>query len=286
MQQIANTQQAAAWNGDVGTHWAEHADRYDTLVSGFNEALFAAAAIGAREHVLDVGCGNGQTTRLAARHATLGHAVGIDISAPMLARARASATQEDLRNITFVQGDAQVYPFQPGTFDVAISRGGVMFFADHVAAFANIGRALRSGGRLAFITPQPADPQSESARVFRAFGAAVQAHPNNGNAEADELERAMFSLADPDRIHTLLTAAGFQDVIVTAVAAPVYWGRDASDAAAFFLAMSRNRLRLASLDEAVREQVRHDIRLALQRYETAEGVSLPGAVWLVRAVRP
>jgi SAM-dependent methyltransferase len=288
MQQISNTQQAADWNGEVGKHWAENADRYDGLVRGLNDALFAAAAIGERDRVLDIGCGNGQTTRLVARLASLGQAVGIDISAPMLERARLDAVREDIANVAFVQGDAQVYPFEPDAYDVAISRGGVMFFADHVAAFVNLRRALRPAGRFAFISPQPAGPQSESARVFRAIGAATHGQQPTGNEQAEELERerAMFSLTDPGRIHHVLDEAGFQEVSVTPVEAPVYWGRDASDAAEFACTMTLNRLRLAGLEDSVREQVRNDVRLALRPYETADGVSVPGAVWLVRAVRP
>ncbi|MGP3913217.1 class I SAM-dependent methyltransferase [Nonomuraea sp. 10N515B] len=101
--------------------------------------------------MLDVGCGTGQTTRLAARTAPHGHALGVDLSEPMLARARATAIAEGITNLRFEQGDAQVHPFPEGGFDVAISRGGIMFFADPVAAFANIGRALRPSGRLAFV---------------------------------------------------------------------------------------------------------------------------------------
>lgn len=162
MTQIANFDQARAWNGAVGNHWASHRERYDTLVSGLNAALFDAAAITAGERVLDVGCGAGATTRIAGRLAAHGHAVGVDISAPLLDLARATTTVEGVTNVAYEFADAQTHPFPPAGYDVLISRGGVMFFADHVAAFRNLARSLRPGGRLAFVCPQPAGPEGRS----------------------------------------------------------------------------------------------------------------------------
>lgn len=109
------------------------------------------------------GCGSGQTTRVAARLAPQGSVVDVDISRPLIERARAST---DNARIVYELGDAQTHPFPPAGYDVAISRGGVMFFADHAAAFAHIGHALRPGGRLAFICPQPAAPDGEEARTL------------------------------------------------------------------------------------------------------------------------
>src|SRR5437868_8210667 len=151
MQEIVNTHQAEAWNGYEGAHWAEQHGRYDTANEGFNGPLLRAAAIVEGERVLDLGCGSGQLTRIAAREAGSGRALGVDLSVPMLARARASAEAEGVGNVRFIQGDVQVHPFAEGEFDVALSRFGIMFFGDPVAAFSNVGRALRSGGRLAFV---------------------------------------------------------------------------------------------------------------------------------------
>jgi SAM-dependent methyltransferase len=130
---IVNTAQAEAWNGYEGEHWAANDDRYDTINSGFNEPLLDVAGIGDTGRVLDVGCGDGKLTRLAARRARNGQVTGLDLSGPMLARALARAAEEGTGNVTFRQGDAQVYPLPPGGFDVAVSRFGVMFFADPVA---------------------------------------------------------------------------------------------------------------------------------------------------------
>ncbi|MGW6535506.1 class I SAM-dependent methyltransferase [Streptomyces sp. NPDC055051] len=278
MQQIANDRQAQAWNGPEGAHWADHHDRFDRLNSGFDDALFAAAAIGESDRVLDIGCGTGQTTRRAARRAGSGRAVGVDISAPMLERARALAAEEGILNAVFEQGDAEVHPFPPGGTDVAISRGGVMFFADHAAAFSNIGRALRPGGRLAFICPSMPDPHRESAQVFAPANALMR--------EPSPAARGMMSLSDPARVHEVLTAAGFADVTTTPVEGLVHWGRDAADAADFFFAMSPVRFNLDSLPAEVIAAVREEVTTALRRHETPEGVRLGGAVWLTTATRP
>src|SRR2546429_9526812 len=115
-----NPAQSKAWNGYEGDHWAGHSDRYDAVNSGFNEPLLAAGRVGAGDRVLDIGCGNGQLTRWAARRA--GVATGVDLSGPMLARARERAKAEGVENISFEQGDVQVFPFPDAAFDVAMSR--------------------------------------------------------------------------------------------------------------------------------------------------------------------
>lgn len=160
MHEVVNTHQAEAWNGYEGRHWAEHQARYDEVNSGFNEVLLDAADIGPHDRMLDIDCGNGQVTRLAAARGS--GAVGIDLSAPMLARARLSAVAEGVGDVVFEQGDAQVHPFPAGAFDVALSRFGVMFFTDPVAA---LGWDPAPGhGPLSMADPDEVD------RVLRAAG--------------------------------------------------------------------------------------------------------------------
>ncbi|WP_030544316.1 class I SAM-dependent methyltransferase [Streptomyces albus] len=278
MRRIANTQQAEAWNGPEGVHWADNADSFDMLNSGFNDALFEAAAIGAHDRVLDVGCGTGQTTRLAARRAASGQAVGLDISAPMVERARAVTAAEGIANAVFEQGDAQVHPFPSGHYDVAVSRGGVMFFTDHTVAFTNIGRALRPGGRLAFICPQMPSPDGDSARVFAPVNALL--------AQPSPAQRGMMSLSDPARVREVLTAAGFAGVTVTSVEGPVNWGRNADEAVDFYFTMGPVRHNLEKKPEETVREARDRVRAALRPYETPDGVRLRGAVWLAAATRP
>jgi ubiquinone/menaquinone biosynthesis C-methylase UbiE len=127
---------------------------YDAELRRHNEVLRRASGVQFRDHVLDIGCGTGQTTRQAARTARAGTALGVDVSAPKIERARELARVEQLRNVTFERADAQVYRFPQEHFDLAISRFGTMFFDDPATAFANIGRALRPAGRLVMIVWQ------------------------------------------------------------------------------------------------------------------------------------
>src|SRR5438477_2817253 len=123
----ANVEQLRAWDGDEGAYWADHPDYFDRSVAVYHERLLTTAAIGERDRVLDVGCGTGQTTRDAARAASAGSALGVDLSSRMLDDARRRATEEGVANVTFAQADAQIHAFDPGAYDVAISRTAAMF---------------------------------------------------------------------------------------------------------------------------------------------------------------
>jgi SAM-dependent methyltransferase len=274
---IANARQAEAWNGWEGAHWAQNRARYNAIVGAFNNDLFRIAAIAPDDRVLDVGCGTGHVTLLAARQAGRGHVVGVDLSAPMLARARADAAAQGIANVRFEQGDAQVHPFPDAGFDVAISRGGVMFFEDAVAAFANILRGLRPGGRLVFIGPQGGGPDSDYARATGALKPLLRA--------PSPASRGMGSLVDPARIREVLEAAGFTGIRIKPVTAPMDYGRDAADAAEFILGQGPVRTNLAGLDPDVVARTREQLRAGLEAFETPEGVRISGAVWLVDATR-
>ncbi|MFJ9930171.1 class I SAM-dependent methyltransferase [Streptomyces misionensis] len=281
MPDVVNSQQEKAWNGPEGTHWAHHQDRWNAVNEGFDEPLLDAAAIGAAHRVLDLGCGSGQTTRLAALRAPGGGALGLDLSGPMLAEARARARREGIANVSFVQGDAQVHPFEPGAFDVAISRYGVMFFADPVAAFGNIGRALRPGGRLAFVCP---------ADISLSGGAAALASLGDvlplGGFGTPGLP-GMFSLSAPDRVRAVLTAAGFTGVAAGPVRAYETWGHGAEDAAEFMLGTGPGRHLLAQVGAAEQDRARRALADRLRAHEADDGtVRLPSTSWLVTADRP
>jgi SAM-dependent methyltransferase len=152
----ANHEQWRAWDGTEGAYWAADADEFDRSVARYTGPFLDVAGIAPGEGVLDIGCGTGGTTRAAAGRAPGGAAVGIDLSAVMLDVARREADQAGLTSVRFVHGDAQVHPFDAGSFDVAISRSGAMFFADPVQAFRNIARALVPRGRLVLLVWQSA----------------------------------------------------------------------------------------------------------------------------------
>jgi ubiquinone/menaquinone biosynthesis C-methylase UbiE len=127
---------------------------YDAELRRHNQVLRRACGVRLHDHVLDIGCGTGQTTREAARTAQAGSALGVDISAPAIAHARELAWAEGLRNVAFECANAQVHRFPQEHFDLAISRFGTMFFDDPVATLTNIRRALRPAGRLVMMVWQ------------------------------------------------------------------------------------------------------------------------------------
>jgi SAM-dependent methyltransferase len=279
--EVVNTEQSQAWNGPEGSHWARHQDRWNAVNGGFDEPLLNAAAITASHRVLDLGCGSGQTTRLAALRAPRGHALGLDLSGPMLAEARARALREGIANASFAHGDAQVHPFEAGAFDAAISRYGVMFFADPVAAFANVGRALMPGGRLAFICPADAELN----------GWALAMASLRDILPVGEFGRpglpGMFSLADQERIRDILTAAGFTAVTVNHALADGEWGQGAEDAADFLLNTGPGRSLMEQSDARTRARARRTLIGHLHAHEAADGtVRLRSTSWLVTADRP
>jgi SAM-dependent methyltransferase len=275
---IVNTAQAQAWNGYEGEHWAAHDDRYDAVNSGFNELLLEAAAIGERDQVLDVGCGNGQLTRLAARRARFGHASGVDLSGPMLTRARARAEAENVPNVSFEQGDVQVHPFPEGAFNVALSRFGVMFFADPVAAFANIGRALHPTGRLAFLCMT----ELAGTDLGAVFGAMEPYLPRpTGPAGSGPT-----SFADPARTRSVLAGAGLQDITCTHVEADQIWGRDIADAAEFITGWGPVRYHMEQAGPDAAAHARDALTAALRSFAEPGAVRMRGTAWLVTAVAP
>ncbi|SHK87597.1 Ubiquinone/menaquinone biosynthesis C-methylase UbiE [Pseudonocardia thermophila] len=273
----ANEGQLAAWDGPEGAYWAAHADRYDKAVAAYHGPLLDAAAIGAAEHVLDIGCGTGQTTRDAARTATGGAALGVDLSSRMLEVARARAAADGQVNAAFEQADAQVHPFVPGSFDVAVSRTGAMFFADPVAAFTNVAGALRPGGRLALLTWQPLEANEWLPAFAGALAAGRELPVPPPGAPGP------FALAEPDRVRSVLTAAGFAQITLDPLVAEMWFGEDGDDAARFVL--GQLAWMLDGVDDETRARAEAALRSTTAAHETADGVRFGSAAWLIRAVR-
>ncbi|MGH9244670.1 MAG: class I SAM-dependent methyltransferase [Acidimicrobiales bacterium] len=221
--QVANTEQAREWNTTEGEHWVAHQERYDRMLGAFGDRLLEAAAIQPTDAVMDVGCGCGATTRAAARQAGEGEALGVDLSAPMLTLARQLAADEALANVRFEQADAQVHRFDPARYSAAISRFGVMFFADPVAAFANIAAALEPDGRLVF-TCWRAALDNEWIMVPAAAALQYVPLPDLG----DESQPGPFSLARPERVRQVLEGAGHTVESVDSLDVPLRLGADAT----------------------------------------------------------
>jgi len=273
----SNTNQLTAWDGNQGAYWADRADRFDEGVAAYHGQFLAAAAIEPTAAVLDIGCGNGQTTRDAARLASAGSALGVDLSSRMIAIARARAEREQVANVAFEQVDAQVHPFPEQAFDVAISRHGSMFFGDPVAAFGNIGRALRPGARLTLLTWQPL-ARNEWISTFRT------AFANGRELPAMQTDApGPMALSDPDRVRDLLTSAGFTSVELRGLSEPMYFGRDVDDACRFVA--GQFTWLTADLDDDTRARVLDGLRANLADHQTDRGVLYDSATWLVQARR-
>jgi SAM-dependent methyltransferase len=276
--EIVNVDQAKAWDGPEGAYWATHQERFDTAIQRHHVRLMEAAAIAPGEAVLDIGCGNGLTSRDAARAAgPRGSVLAVDLSGPMLGRAEQVAKDEGLDTIRFEQADAQIHPFDAGAFDVVISRFGVMFFADPVAAFTNIASAVRSGGRLAMLVWQPV-AENEWITVMRdalAMGRNLPMPPAGAPGP--------FALADTDYTRRLLTEAGFTDVAFASSEQPFYNGSDTDDAFGFASGMAPAKAMLADLNEPTRAEALGRLRAAIAAHETPDGVVYRSASWVVTA---
>lgn len=285
-----NAAQVEVWNGENGRHWVQYRERREAQLRNFSPHLFAAARIGTDARVLDVGCGCGGTTVRAATLAADGHALGVDLSAPMLAEARRSAAADGVTNLTFEQADVQVHPFAPAAFDVAISRLGVMFFADPGRAFGNIARALRPDGRLVFVCWREQAANEFYTLPRRALAPHLEPSPGGAGAGAGQGQgqgqaSGPFSLADPDVVRAILTAAGFAAVDFQAVAEPMWVGADVEDAVTYQLTSPTSRAAFTAADEPARERARSALREALATRLTPRGVELSGSAWVVTAHR-
>jgi SAM-dependent methyltransferase len=277
---VANVEQAEEWDGREGDHWVQHADRYDALSQRITPHLLDAAAVGAADRVFDVGCGCGLTTRAAAYAASAGSVLGVDLSAAMLHEAERRARAEGLTNVRFEQGDVQVHTFSPAAFDLAMSRFGVMFFEDPVAAFANVASAIRPGGRLVFLCWQDL-PLNDWIMVPAGAALSYVPFPDLGPEGAP----GPFSLADPDRTRRVLTDAGFEHVELNEVTEQVLLGDTAADATEFLQGTGMARLLFEGADAETERKAIAAVRGVLEAHEQPEGVWLDSAAWLVAATR-
>lgn len=253
---------------------------YDAELRRYNEVLRRAVAVQPHHHVLDIGCGAGQTTRDAARAAREGSALGVDVSAPAFDRARELARAEGLDNVTFELADAQVHRFPLERFDLAMSRFGTMFFADPVTAFANIGRALRPGGRLVMLVWQAPEHNEWDVAIRRAL-----AEPETPLAP-DPAGPDAFSLSDPSAVREILKTAGFADIAITDVREPVYYGPNLDAALDWVRGFTCTNEALKRLDPAAATRATGRLRDMLAAHLTDDGICFDSRAWTVTAHHP
>lgn len=271
-----NTEQARAWDGDEGAYWAAHHGTFESSLERYQPPFLDAAAIRPIDQVLDVGCGTGVSARAAAALASRGHVLGVDLSSEMIHVARALAAQSAITNVSFLHADAQVHPFEPGLFDVVISRTGAMFFGDPHAAFENLGRCMKRDGRLVLLTWQRAEMQEWACAFTEALTGRTPSNPAPDRP-------GPFSLSDADHVRGLLERAGFDRVALTPVREATTYGRSVDEAHRFLLGLlgwmieGQDPVRRAASVEA--------LRTALAAHETADGVHFGSAAWLITARR-
>ncbi|WP_434444969.1 class I SAM-dependent methyltransferase [Lentzea sp. E54] len=265
-----NSAQAEWWNA-AGQGWANVQDIVDLMLRPFQDLLVQAALERPRERVLDVGCGTGSVTR-AISEATGAPCVGIDISETMLAAARAHG------KVRFIRADAQVHEFDE-SFDLIVSRFGVMFFDDPAAAFRNLLRASAPGGELCFITWRTADENPFTATATKAAAALVPDAP-----VPDPDGPGPFSLADPGRTREILEKGGWGGVDIR----PVDEIRALPEK---FLVPYLSNLgpiahALRKAEESERPRIMESVRGAFDDFVHGDEVRIPGACWQVTASAP
>ena len=269
-----NEEQVAYWNEQAGRVWVEAQERLDHMLAPLSQLALDQAAAEAGERVIDVGCGCGDTAIAMARN---GAAVwGIDISAPMLERAKARAAGLD--NVAFSVADASGQAYTPD-HQLVFSRFGVMFFDDPVAAFSNIRRALTPDGRLVFVCWQAAGANE----WLSVAGRAIAPHLPAPAEPPDPRAPGPFAFAEPDYVTDLLQQAGYSDIDVAAVGPTLHVADNLDQAMEFQSRIGPVARVIAELDAAARERALADARAALAERLTGDGINLASAAWIVSA---
>jgi SAM-dependent methyltransferase len=274
-----NADQIAYWNGPGGQRWADRQQTQDIVLGPVADALFDRAKVKAGERIIDVGCGAGATTiALAEKVGPAGHVLGIDISAPMLARARQVARKG--MPLEFMLADATVYKFESASFDLLASRFGVMFFAEPALSFANMRKALKSSGRLAFACWR--EPRDNP--FFMAPLQAVYKHvPKLPQPGPDD--PGPFSFASEARVNRILSEAGFTGIEMEPcdLSLDVAVGRGLDAAVQGALEIGPASRALADHPPEVRAAAANSIREALASFAKGQAVPLPASIWIVTA---
>jgi SAM-dependent methyltransferase len=273
-----NTEMIRYWNETSGPKWVARMQQLDAQLAALGELALERARPLPGERVLDVGCGCGHTVlQLAERVGPVGRVLGIDISAPMLARA--AERTRDLPQVDLLEADAQLQHFEGG-FDLVFSRFGVMFFQDPVAAFANLRRALAPGGRLTFICWD----QIAKNPWMRVPLMAMAAHVPLPEPPAPGAP-GPFAFADPERVRGILVDAGFANVELQArdVHLEVGGGVGLDDAVDFLLSVGPASQALREVDAATRAAVAGAVREAIAPFTLDAGVAMDAAVWICSA---
>jgi SAM-dependent methyltransferase len=274
-----NADQIAYWNGPGGQRWAARQASQDIVLAPVADALIDRADVKPGERIVDVGCGAGATTvAFAQKVGPSGHVMGIDISGPMLARARENLPAG--LSAEFVLADATIYPFEPARFDLLASRFGVMFFADPARSFANLHKAMRPSGRLAFACWR--EPRENP--FFMAPLQAVYKHAPRLPQPGPE-DPGPFAFASEARVQRVLGEAGFSGIKMEPVdlSLDIAVGRGVDVAVQSALEIGPAARALAEQPPEVVAAAKDSIREALMPFVRGQAVPLPASIWIVTA---
>jgi len=277
-----NAAQVDYWNRAAGQRWTDRQTEQDELLRPISELLMAAAEARPGQRVIDIGCGCGDTTlAFAARVMPGGEALGLDVSEPMLKRARERAPSG--LPARFVLADATVHDFEPGWADLAASRFGVMFFADPAQSFANLRKGLKPGARLAFVCWRAAKQNPWMMVPLREAKKHAPPLP-----ETNPEDPGPFAFADDQRVRRILDAAGFADIEVAPrdLHLDLAIGRGLDAAVAGAMGIGPTSRILDGQSDAVRAAAAADIKKAFAEQAQGDSVPLGAAIWLVTAVNP
>jgi SAM-dependent methyltransferase len=274
-----NADQIAYWNGPGGQRWASRQAAQDILLAPVADILIDRAGPKAGERILDVGCGSGATTIAFARKVgPSGHVLGVDVSGPMLERARQSAPKD--LPVEFALADATVYPFVPASIDLLASRFGVMFFADPAKSFANMRKALRPSGRLTFACWR--EPR-ENPFFMAPLQAAYKHVPKLPQQGPDD--PGPFAFASEARVHRILGEAGFTGIAMEPcpLSLDSANGRGLDGAVQGALDIGPVSRALEGQPAEIRTAAAQSIREALAPFAKGDAVPLPASIWIVTA---
>ena len=273
---------ARYWNEEGGHTWVAHIDQIDALIAPLNTISLERAIPKEGEVVLDVGCGGGATSRhMAERVGSQGRVVGVDISSTILAVAKERAGH--LPNLRFEVGDAQTIDLGEDAFDLIYSRFGVMFFQDVIAAFTNLHRTLKRTGRLLFLCWCAAEENPWMQQPVTAIQEIFPPPPSSNSGIPDPNAPGPFSLAQSERLHHVLQAAGFTEAQVEALDERMPMG-SVDEAVSLILGMmgpSADQMSLATHEQVI--ALNDSLRRIVAPYDTTDGVSIPCAAWMVSA---
>jgi ubiquinone/menaquinone biosynthesis C-methylase UbiE len=278
-----NKNQRDFWSGKGGDIWVERQNAMDTMLSPLGEAALNKLNLNEEENVLDIGCGCGHTTlNIAKRISPDGQVTGLDISEPMLKRAKESANEMSISNASFNCVDVQTDDIGEEVYSAAFSRFGVMFFEDPIAAFRNINKSLITGASLSFVCWQsPAlNPwQSLFIEAVKKYVDLPSPPPRSPSP---------FAFMESEYVSSILEESNFQNIMIEGHEAEVnmFSGRSLSDSVKDYISI--NPVVSGMLKDSTEQEKTEIINSAIEAfspYYSAKGLMFPSATWLVTTTK-